>query len=63
MLGGFSQGMLKNFLENRLSERATPLEQMRAILDSDYYDKVVVAREDLTCEAPRPELADVLFKQ
>ena len=43
-------------MENKLKERATPLEQMRAILDSDYYDKVVV--ESRRCEET---VADVSF--
>ena len=61
MLSGFSQGMLKSFLKNQLPERTTPLEQLRAMIDSEYYDKVVVACEDLPQEAPRPGLAEVLF--
>lgn len=61
MLSGFSQGMLKSFLSNKLPERTSPLEQLRAMIDSEYYDKVVVASEDLPQAAPRPGLAEVLF--
>ncbi|CAE7339090.1 unnamed protein product [Symbiodinium necroappetens] len=61
MLSGFSQGMLKSFLSNKLPERTSPLEQLRAMIESEYYDKVVVASEDLPQAAPRPGLAEVLF--
>ena len=31
------------------------------MIESEYYDKVVVASEDLPQAAPRPGLAEVLF--
>ncbi|GAB5364280.1 hypothetical protein AAMO2058_000956200 [Amorphochlora amoebiformis] len=46
MLSGFSSGMLKSFLENRL-EDMQPMSQMMAILDSEHYAHLEVAEEDL----------------
>jgi len=48
MISGFSAGMLKSFLEFRLDDIPTPLEQMLEMLS--VYDNLVLAPEDEHCE-------------
>lgn len=59
MLSGLSQGLLKSFLQRKL-EIPTPLEQMRAIVNTSYYEDVKIAPDDLRL-VPPPPLADLLF--
>lgn len=59
MLSGMSQGLLKSFLQRKV-EIPTPLEQMRAIVNTSYYEDVKIAPDDLRL-VPPPPLADLLF--
>ncbi|CAJ1413653.1 unnamed protein product, partial [Effrenium voratum] len=57
-LAGFSQGLLKSFLEHRI-ETVDPASQMRAMLDSEYFDSVQVAPEDAERQV-EPSFASLL---
>mmetsp|Transcript_27869 Transcript_27869/g.64744 ORF Transcript_27869/g.64744 Transcript_27869/m.64744 type:complete len:779 (-) Transcript_27869:91-2427(-) len=63
MLSGFSQGMLKSFMANELSDSPTPAAQMQAILADPYYDRCVVAMQDMFKKAPTTQFADILCER